>query len=200
VTNLFVSSARVVDEQVADEVESSLKTGVMKNNQTGLFHRQNRANQRLVSTARKSRKETVLQDSLSGVQSRIVSEKAAHQQSLLQQREYEASLKLLMDNGASGNSRMSLELFEETSQLRKKIANEQDLRRRLKITQSSLMDELSEISTSASGKPGAGAAKRLRKVNSGYIEASSSGRVPAAFVRGTADSPGLSPFFIFDSN
>ena len=102
---------------MADEVESSLKTGIMKNNQSGLFHRQNRANQRLRSTARKSRQETVLQDSLSAVQSRIVSEKAAHQQSLLQQREYEASLRSLTDNGAAGNSRMSLALFEETSQL-----------------------------------------------------------------------------------
>lgn len=197
-TDFFVSSARLVDERVSEEVESSLNTGIMKNNQTTLFHRQNRANQRLVSTAHKTRKETVLQDSLSGIQSRIDIEKAARQQSLLHQREYEAALRALTENGAAGTSRMSIALFEETSQLRKKIANEKDLRRRITITQSSLMDELSEISASASGKPGT-TGKKLRKVNPGDIEASSSGRVSAAF-HGTTEEleAGLYPFFAFN--
>jgi hypothetical protein len=194
--NFFVSSARLVDERVSDEVESSLNTGIMKNNQTTLFHRQNRANQRLVYTAHKTRKETVLQDSLSGVQSRIDGEKAARQQSLLQQRGYEVTLRALTENGAAGTSHMSIALFEETSELRKKIANEKDLRRRITITQSLLTDELSEISASASGKPGA-TGKRLRKVNSGVIEASSSGRVSAAFHEMTEEA-GLYPFFAFN--
>lgn len=194
--NFFVSSARLVDERVSDEVESSLNTGIMKNNQTTLFHRQNRANQRLVYTAHKTRKETVLQDSLSGVQSRIDGEKAARQQSLLQQRGYEVTLRALTENGAAGTSHMSIALFEETSELRKKIANEKDLHRRITITQSLLTDELSEISASASGKPGA-TGKRLRKVNSGVIEASSSGRVSAAFHEMTEEA-GLYPFFAFN--
>lgn len=195
-TDFFVWSARLADERVSEKVESSLNTGIMKNNQTTLFHRQNRANQRLVSTAHKTCKETVLQDSLSGIQSRIDVEKAARQQSLLHQREYEAALRALTVNGAAGTSRMSIALFEETSQLRKKIANEKDLHRRITITQSSLMDELSEISASASGKPGA-TGKRLRRVNPGDIEASSSGRVLAAF-HGTTEEAGLYPFFAFN--
>jgi hypothetical protein len=193
-----LSSARKVDEQVADEVESSLRTGIMKNKQTNLFHQQNRANQRLLSTARKTRKETDLHDSLSSVESRINDEKAARQQSLHRQREFAASLKTLNESG-SGNSRMSIALFEEGSQLRKKIDNEKDFRRRSTITQTSLLAELSELSASPSGKPGASATKRLPKVLSENIEASSSGRVSAAFVRALSDAPilasGLYPFF-----
>lgn len=45
ITDFFVSSTRLVDERVSEEVESSLNTGIMKNNKTTLFHRQNRANQ-----------------------------------------------------------------------------------------------------------------------------------------------------------
>ena len=81
-TDFIVSSARRVDEQVAKEVEASLRTGIMKNKQTNLFHQQNRANQRLLSTARKTRKETVFQESLSSLQSRVDNEKAARQESL----------------------------------------------------------------------------------------------------------------------
>ena len=190
-------SARLVDEQVYEEVESSLKTGIMKNNQTTLFHRQNRANKRLESTARKMRKETLIQESLSGVQSRIDDEKAARQQSLTQQRGYEASLRALTGILAAGTARMSITVFEETSKLRKKIANEKDLRRRITITQSSLMDQLSELSASASGKPGV--SKRLRMVNSRDVEASSSGRVSAAFrVHGMDEDTGPYPFFAFN--
>ena len=116
-TDFFVSSARLVDERVSEEVESSLNTGIMKNNQTTLFHRQNRANQRLVSTAHKTHKETVLQDSLSGIQSHINSKKAACQQSLLQQCGYEAALRALTENGVASTSCMSIALFEETSEL-----------------------------------------------------------------------------------
>jgi hypothetical protein len=207
-TDFFVSSARLVDEQVYEEVESSLKTGIMKNNQTTLFYRQNRANQRLESTARKMRKGTLIQDSLSGVQSRINDEKVARQQSLIQQREYEASLRALTENGPAGTG-MSIAVFEETSQLRKKIANEKDLRRRITITQSSLMDELSELSASASGKPGV--SKRLRMVNTAAasgIEASSSGRVSARDsaaptrgpTRGMEDSEDIGPYSFFAFN
>ena len=195
-TDFFVLSACLVDKRVSEEVESSLNTGIMKNNQTTLFQRQNRVNQRLVSTAHKTRKETVLQDSLSGIQSRIDVEKAARQQLLLHQCEYKAALQALTENGVAGTSRISIALFEETSQLRKKITNEKELCRRITITQSSLMDELSEISASASGKPGA-TGKRLRKVNPGGIEASSSGRVSVAF-HGTTEEAGLYPFFAFN--
>jgi hypothetical protein len=182
-TCLMNSSARLVDEQVAKEVASSLRTGIMKNKQTTLFHQQNRANQRLISMARKTHKETTVQDSLSNVQSRIDSEKIIRQQSLFRQREYEASLKALTENGAV-NSRMSIALFEETSLLRKKIDDEKNLRRRSTITRSSLADELSEISASASGKLGTGIAKRLPKVVIPEdIEASSSGRVSDTFAR-----------------
>ena len=151
--------------------------------------------------AHKTQKETVLKDSLSGIQSRIDTKKAAHQQSLLQQCEYEAALRALTENGAAGStSWMSIALFEETSQLQKKIANEKDLCWRIAITQSSLTDELSEISASASGKPGAtGNLKRpqLGKGNLGEIEASSSGRVSAAFC-GMMEDAGLYPFFTFN--
>ena len=109
----------------------------MKNKQTSLFHQQNRANQRLLSTARKTHKEAVLKDNLSSVESRINDEKAARQLSLLRQREYAASLKTLNESG-SGNSRMSIARFEEGSQLQKKIDYEKDLRRRSTITQTSL--------------------------------------------------------------
>jgi hypothetical protein len=167
---------------VAEEAASSQKTGIMKNKQTSLFHQQNRANQRLMTTARKTRKETVMQDSLTSIQTRIDSEKITRQQSLLRQREYEESLKSLTDNGAA-NSRMSIARFEETSQLRKKIDNEKDLRRRSAITRNSLADELSEISASASGKPTAGVAKKLVVVIPEEVEASSSGRVSVAFAQ-----------------
>lgn len=199
-----LSSARRVDEQVAEEVESSLRTGIMKNKQSNLFHQQNRANQRLLSTARKTRKETVLQDSLSSVQSRVNDEKAARQQSLLRQRKFAASLKTL--NDGSGNSHMSLALFEEGSQLQKKIDYEKNLRRRSTITQTSLMAELSELSASPSGKPNTSVTNRLPKarVVSENIEASSSGRVSAALVRALSDAPapgpGLSPPFFQDNN
>ena len=45
ITDFLVSSARLVDERVSEEVGSSLNTGIMKNNQTTLFHRQDCANQ-----------------------------------------------------------------------------------------------------------------------------------------------------------
>lgn len=115
-TNFIGTSARLVDEQVAEEVASSQQTGIMKNKQTSLFHQQNRANQRLMTTARKTRKESIMQDSLTRIQTRVDSEKVTRQQSLIRQREYEESLKSLTDNGAE-HSRMSMALFEETSQL-----------------------------------------------------------------------------------
>jgi hypothetical protein len=204
-TDFIVSSARVVDEQVAEEVESSLRTGIIKNKQTNLFHQQNRANQRLISTAHKTRKETVMKESLSSVQCHVEDEKTARQQSLLRQREYEASLKALTENG-SGKSRMNIALFEETSHLRRKIDNEKDLRRRSTITQSSLTADLSELTASASGNPGSSIAnlKRISKLTpSEDIEASSSGRVSAAFVlRGVTDTlaPGLFSFLAFRTN
>lgn len=133
-----LQSARMVDEQVAEEVKSSLRTGVMKNKQTNLFHQQNRANQWLLSMARKTRKESVLKDSLSSIQSQINNEKAARQQSLHRQQEFAASLKTLRESG-TGNSHMSIERFEEGSQLQKKIDDEKDLRRRSNFTQTSLM-------------------------------------------------------------
>lgn len=181
-TNFIGTSARLVDEQVAEEVASSQQTGIMKNKQTSLFHQQNRANQRLMTTARKTRKESIMQDSLTRIQTRVDSEKVTRQQSLIRQREYEESLKSLTDNGAE-HSRMSMALFEETSQLRMKINNEKDLRRRSAITRNLLADELSEVSASASGKPTAGVAKRLEVVIPEEVEASSSGRVSVAFAQ-----------------
>ena len=60
------------------------------------------------------------------------------------------------------------------------------------------MDKLSEISASASGKPGA-TGKKLQKVNPGDIEASSSGRVSVAFHGMTEElEAGLYPFFAFN--
>ena len=180
VTNFIGTSARLVDEQVAKEVASSQKTGIMKNKQTSLFHQQNRANQQLITTACKMHKETVMQDSLTSIQTHINSEKVTRQQSLLRQCKYEESLKSLTDNGAA-NSRMSIALFKETSQLRKKIDNEKDLWWRSAITWNSLADELSEISASISGKPTAGVAKKSEVVIPEEVEASSSGRVSVAF-------------------
>ena len=84
---------------------------------------------------------------------------------------------------------MSIERFEEGSLLQKNIDYEKDLRRRSTITQTSLIAELSELSASASGipgkpGPGAGVVKKLSKVISKDIEATSSGRVVStAFVR-----------------
>jgi hypothetical protein len=81
---------------------------------------------------------------------------------------------------------MSIALFEETSE----IADEKDLRQRITITQNTLMDELSEISASASGKPGVSSNKRVQKVNP---EASSSGKVLGDF-HGMAKNTGMFPF------
>lgn len=78
---------------------------------------------------------------------------------------------------------MSSTLFEETSQLRKKIDNEKDLRRRSPITRNALADELSEVSASVSGKPTAGVAKKLQVVIPEEAEASSSGRVSVPFAQ-----------------
>ena len=150
----------------------------------------------IVNRTAKMHKETVLQDSLSGIQSHINSKKAACQQSLLQQCGYEAALRALTENGVASTSCMSIALFEETSELWKKIANEKDLCWRITITQSSLMDNLNEISASASGKPGA-TGKRLQKVNPGDTEASLSGRVSVAFC-GMMEEAGLYPFFTFN--
>ena len=58
------------------------------------------------------------------------------------------------------------------------------------------MDNLNEISASASGKPGA-TGKRLQKVNPGDTEASLSGRVSVAFC-GMMEEAGLYPFFTFN--
>ena len=85
---------------------------------------------------------------------------------------------------------MSVAVFEETSKLRKKIANEKDLRQKITITQNSLMHDLNEISASASGKPGA--SKRVRKVNPGPgdIKSSSSGRVLSVASHGMEEVTG----------
>jgi hypothetical protein len=101
---------------------------------------------------------------------------------------------------------MNIALFKETSHLRRKIDNEKDLRRRSTITQSSLTADLSELTASASGNPGSSIAnlKRISKLTpSEDIEASSSGRVSAAFVlRGVTDTlaPGLFSFLAFRTN
>jgi hypothetical protein len=132
-TDFVGISTHLVDEQVAEEVASSQQTGIMKNKQMSLFHQQNCANQRLMATARKTHKESIMQDSLTSIQICIDSEKVTCQQSLLHQHKYEESLKSLTDNGGE-NSHMSMALFEKTSQLQKKINNEKDLRQRSEIT------------------------------------------------------------------
>src|SRR5271156_1647300 len=134
-----------------------------------------------MTTARKTRKETVMQDSLTSIQTHIDREKVTCQQSLLHQREYEESLKSLTDNGCKLTHEHCT--VEETSQHRKKIDDEKDLRRRSAITWNALADELSEVSASASGKPTAGVAKKLQVVIPEEVEASSSGRVSVAFAQ-----------------
>jgi hypothetical protein len=74
-----------------------------------------------MTTARETCKETVMSDSLTSIKSRFDGEKVTSQQSLLRQPVYKEALKAMTEGGPA-NSRMSIALFEETSQLRKKIA------------------------------------------------------------------------------
>lgn len=79
---------------------------------------------RVLSTAHKTCKESVLEDSVPRVQNCINDKKTTCQQTLHRQCEFGASLKSLNETDAS---HMSIALFEEYSQLQKKIDYEKDL-------------------------------------------------------------------------
>ncbi|KAF8954362.1 hypothetical protein BDZ97DRAFT_1928449 [Flammula alnicola] len=172
-----IQTARRVDEQVAAEVEASLATGILKNTQTSLFHRQLRASQRVATTIRKSREMEFLQENIGSVKQRIEAEKAFRKASLDQQHVYEERLKSM--SSATGQARMSVQSYQEANNLRQKIDNEKHLRRESTAKQKVLADELKTISTSATGRP-LQAVHAVKQSNT-TLEASSSGRVSDVF-------------------
>lgn len=143
--------AQRIDQQVADEIDALLETGVLKNNQTNLFHRQSRAGQRLTSTARKIREKASQEASISHIQDQLSAEKVLQTSSIAKQREYEAEIKILISDGA-GNAHMSAQRSEAVNNLRMKIDLEKNARRKSKATSLDLNIELRDVSTSSSGR------------------------------------------------
>ena len=121
-----------------------------------------------------------IQGITSTLNSRIEEEKEFRHRSLNQQRGYEETLKqLVSDEGSAG--RMGVDLYDERSMLRGKIADEKEKRRKSNVIQKHLSQEKDELTASATGKP---TAKNTRipirlplKQRPMVMEASSSGRV-----------------------
>ena len=111
---------------------------------------------------------------------RIEEEKELRHRLLNQQRGYEETLKqLVSDEGSAG--RMGVDLYDERSMLRGKIADEKEKRRKSNVIQKHLSQEKDELTASATGKPTAMNTRtpiRLPlKQRPMVMEASSSGRV-----------------------
>lgn len=170
-----IASARLVDEQAAEEVAACLKNGALRNRHTELFHRQVRGSQRHNVVARKTREAAEIQGSTATLNARIEKEKEFRHQSLNQQRGYKGTLKQLSDEGLGGQ--MGLDLYDQRSTLRGKIADEKENRRKSKAVQKLLSQEKEEVTASATGKPTANNTRAPSKRRPMATEASSSGRV-----------------------
>jgi hypothetical protein len=163
----IVDSARLVDEQAAEEVAACLKNGAMRNRHTELFHRQVRGSQRHNVVARKTREVVEIQGSTATLNARIEEEKELRHRSLNQQRDYEETLKQLVSGeGRNTGSHMGINLYGQRSTLRGKIADEKEKRRKSNAIQKVLLHEKQEVTASATGKPAPGsttsrASKRL---------------------------------------
>jgi len=188
----LIDSARSVDEQAAEEVAACLKNGALSNRHTELFHRQVRGSQRHNAVARKTREVAEILSGTASLNARIEEEKEFRHRSLNQQRNYEETLKQLSGEGTG--SHMSIDLYDKTSTLRGKIADEKEKRRKSNTVQKVLLQEKEEVTASATGKPAASssrASSRLPfKPQPMVPEASSSGRVLAA-ASGTRSSDSL---------
>jgi len=175
---LFNVSARLIDEQAAEEVAACLKNGALRSRQTELFHRQLRGSQRHNAVARKAREVAEIQGSTAALNARIEEEKEFRHRSLNEQRDYEEALKQLSNEGSG---RMGMDLYDQRSTLRGKIAGEKEKRRKSHVTQKDLLHEKEEVTASGTGKPAASSARvstRLPfKPQRTVPEASSSGRV-----------------------
>ena len=124
----IIDSARLVDEQAAEEVADCLKNSALRNRHTQLFHCQVRGSQRHNVVARKTREIAEIQGSTAALNARIEEEKELHHRSLNQQRDYEETLKQLPGESQTG-SHMSIDLYGQRSTLRGKIADEKEKRR-----------------------------------------------------------------------
>ena len=175
-----IVSARLVDEQAAEEIAACLENGALRNRHTELFHRQVRGSQRHNVIARKTREVTEIQGTTSTLNSRIEEEKEFRHRSLNQQRGYEDTLKqLVSDEGSAG--RMGIELYDERSLLRGKIADEKEKQRKSHAIQKLLSQEKDELTASATGKPTTKNTRTQSRLPFTHqptmMEASSSGRV-----------------------
>ena len=179
----IIDSARLVDEQAAEEVADCLKNGALRNRHTQLFHRQVRGSQRHNVVARKTREVIEIQGSTSTLNARIEEEKELRHRSLNKQRDYEETLKQLPGDGKNTGSHMSIDLYDQRSTLRGKIADEKEKRRKSNAIQKVLLHEKQEVTASATGKPALGSTRASThlplffKSQPMAIEASSSGRV-----------------------
>lgn len=182
----IIDSARLVDEQAAEEVADCLKNGALRNRHTQLFHRQVRGSQRHNVVARKTREIAEIQGSTAALNARIEEEKELRHRSLNQQRDYEETLKQLPGESQTG-SHMSIDLYGQRSTLRGKIADEKEKRRKSNAIQKALIHEKREVTASATGKPAPSATRAMTRIpfksQPMELEASSSGRVSRASSR-----------------
>lgn len=123
---------------------------------------------------------TEIQGTTSTLNSRIEEEKEFRHRSLNQQRGYEDTLKqLVSDEGSAG--RMGIELYDERSLLRGKIADEKEKRRKSHAIQKLLSQEKDELTASATRKPTTKNTRTQSRLPFTHqptmMEASSSGRV-----------------------
>jgi hypothetical protein len=138
----------LIDKQVANEIQESLRMGILKNPHTELFHRQNRASQRLTSAAKKVRETAQVQAATETIQLRVDAEKESRHISLLLQRQYEDELKVLTHSTLAGGTgqTMNADLYNQTSDLRAKIESEKELRRKSNVIQKTLTAEIASFS------------------------------------------------------
>ena len=182
----IIDSARLVDEQAAEEVADCLKNSALRNRHTQLFHCQVRGSQRHNVVARKTREIAEIQGSTAALNARIEEEKELRHRSLNQQRDYEETLKQLPGESQTG-SHMSIDLYGQRSTLRGKIADEKEKRRKSNAIQKALIHEKREVIASATGKPAPSATRAMTRIpfksQPMELEASSSGRVSRASSR-----------------
>jgi hypothetical protein len=191
---LFDFSARIVDEQAAEEVSAFLENGALKSQHTQLFHRQVRGSQRHNAIARKACEVVEIQAGTATLNARIEEEKDFRHQSLNVQRDYEAALKQLSDGNSGGQ--MGIDLFSQRSTLRGKISDEKEKRRKSNAIQKVLLHEKEEITASATGKPAANSTRISShspcKTQQTVPEASSNGRVlPTASLSGRVSTTSI---------
>ena len=178
----LIDSARSVDEQAAEEVATCLKNGALSNQHTELFHRQVHGSQCHNTVAHKTRKVAEILSGTASLNTCIEEEKEFCHRSLNQQHNYKETLKQLLGKGTG--SHMSIDLYDKTSTLRGKIANEKEKQHKSNTVQKVLLREKEEVTASATRKPAASSSRASShlpfKPQPMVPEASSSGRVLAA--------------------